>query len=96
MYKHGYFIAEIFWELWLFPLGLLIFKSGFIPKVLSVLLMVGCFGHLIVCLTIFLFPGYKAITIPGIAIAAVAEISCILWLLIKGVKDQKPASIEAS
>ncbi len=34
MQKYGIFIAQIFWGLWLFPLGLLVFKSGFIPKVL--------------------------------------------------------------
>jgi hypothetical protein len=98
LHKHGYFIAEIFWGLWLFPLGRLVFKSGsgVISKVLGVLLMVGCFGYLIECLTIFLVPSYKMITYPGLAIAAFAEISCILWLLIKGVEDQKPASIEAS
>ena len=95
MQKHGIFIAEIFWGLWLFPLGLLVFKSGFMPKVLGVLLMVGCFGYLIDCLTFFLFPSYKVITYPGIAISVVAEFSFIFWLLFKGVRDQQPATTEA-
>jgi len=96
MHRHGYVIAEIFWGLWLLPFGLLVFKSGFIPKVLGVLLMIGCFGYLIECLTTLLFPDYTMITYPGIAIAAVAEFSLIFWLLLKGVKDQKPDPIVAS
>jgi len=95
MHKQGYFIAEFFWGLWLFPFGLLMFKSGFMSKTLGVLLMAGCFGYLGECLVIFLFPGHKAMSDPGIAIAALAEISSILWLLIKGVKDPKTAVVKA-
>jgi len=96
MHKSGKYIAGIFWGLWLFPLGMLFFKSGFIPKVLSVLLMIGCFGYLINSLTFFFYQKYEAIifqitTTP----AGIAEILCILWLLIKGVKDQQPALSEA-
>jgi hypothetical protein len=98
MNKQGLFIAYIFYGLWMFPLGLLVFKSGsgFIPKALGILLMVGCFGYLVNFLAIFLSLNYKVITSLWMNIAIVAEILCILWLLIKGPKDQKPASIEAS
>ena len=98
MFKQGFNITYIFYGLWMFPLGLLIFKSGsgFIPKALGVLLMVGCFGYLVNFLEIFLFLNYKAITSLWITIAIIAEILCILWLLIKGPKEQKPASIQAN
>jgi hypothetical protein len=98
MNKQGFFTAYIFYGLWMFPLGLLVFKSGsdFIPKALGVLLMVGCFGYLVNFLEIFLSLNYKAITSLWMTIAIVAEILCILWLLIKGPKEQKPASIQAS
>ena len=46
LYNHGYQIAEIFWGLWLIPLGLLVYKSRFVPKVLGVLLIVGLIGLL--------------------------------------------------
>lgn len=39
IYAHGVFIAEIFWGLWLFPLGILIYRSGFIPKIFGILFM---------------------------------------------------------
>lgn len=89
MYTHGTMIAEIFWGLWLIPLGLLVFKSGFVPKILGVLLIIGCFGHLISFLSTFLFPDYSVILIPIAETAMIGEIPIFLWLLIKGVKDQQ-------
>ncbi|MEE9457078.1 MAG: DUF4386 domain-containing protein [bacterium] len=89
LHDHGVFIAQIFWGLWLFPLGFLVFKSGFLPRILGVLLMIGCFGYLIECFQFFLFPGYEVITYPGLAVATIAEFSLLFWLLIKGVNVQK-------
>jgi hypothetical protein len=82
----------------MFPLGMLVFKSGsgFIPKTLGVLLMVGCFGYLVNFLEVYLPLNYAVITSLWMNIAIVAEILCILWLLIKGPKDQNPVSIKAS
>jgi hypothetical protein len=91
LYNHGMYIAEIFWGLWLIPLGILVYKSRFVPKVLGVLLIVGCFGHLISFLSIFLFPGYRTILSPLGDTVMLGELPIFLWLLIKGVKDQKPA-----
>lgn len=98
MNKQGFSIAYIFYGLWMFPLGLLVFKSGsdFIPKALGISLMVGCFGYLVNFLAIFLSLNFNAITSLGMTFAIVAEMSCILWLLIKGPMDQEPAAIEAS
>jgi len=95
MYKHGIMIAEIFWGLWLIPLGLLVYKSRFVPKVLGVLLIVGCFGHLISFLSTFLFPDYSAILIPISGTAMIGELPIFLWLLIKGVKDQQLTTMDA-
>ena len=55
LHEYGIMIAYIFWGLWLFPLGYLVFKSGFLPKILGVLLMIGCFGYLIDFLHSFFF-----------------------------------------
>jgi Domain of unknown function (DUF4386) len=84
-------IASIFWGLWLFPFGYLVFKSGFLPKILGILLMFGCFGYLINFIGDFLFPNYgetimaKFITKPG----GIGEIGICVWLLIMGVKDSR-------
>lgn len=83
--KYGYFIAQQFFGLWLFPLGYVGYTSGYLPKVLSVLLMAACLGHLIQFLQVFLFPNAEAVTYPGLAVATVGEFSLCLWLLFRGV-----------
>jgi hypothetical protein len=94
IYQHGIMVAEIFWGLWLIPLGLLVYKSNFVPKVLGVLLIAGCFGHLLSFLSTFLFPDYSAILIPISETAMIGELPIFLWLLIKGVKDQQRSTTE--
>jgi hypothetical protein len=90
-YDNGNQIASVFWGLWLFPFGYLVFKSGFLPKILGILLMFGCFGYLIDFSGDFLFPNYqhsiipKYITKPG----GFGEIGICLWLLIVGVRENK-------
>jgi hypothetical protein len=91
LHSYGYMISQVFFGLWLLPLGYLVYKSGFLPRILGILLMLGCFGCLIEFFQTFLFPGSEWVTYPGLAIGAIAEISFCLWLLIKGVKDQQPA-----
>lgn len=90
LYKHGIFIVEIFWGLWLFPFGLLVYKSGYIPRIFGILLIFGGFGYVIASFTYLLFPSYGPIVSPIVTIpSAVGEFSIILWLLIKGVKNQR-------
>lgn len=84
----GMAMAQIFWGLWLFPLGLLVIKSDFIPKWIGYLLIVACFGYVVTSTAHFLLPDYVAVAAPFTAVAGtVAEFSIIFWLLIKGVKD---------
>jgi len=96
MYNNGIMVAEIFWGLWLIPLGILVYKSRFVPKVLGVLLIVGCFGHLLSFLSTFLFPDYSAILIPISEMVMFGEFPIFLCLLIKGAKDQQPSTRTAS
>ena len=82
LHKHGIFIAQIYWGLWLFPLGYLIFKSGFLPGILGVLLMIGCFGYVIDSAIFFLFPDFS-VNISQYTF--IGELLLPLWLVIKGV-----------
>jgi hypothetical protein len=82
LHEYGLSIASIFWGLWLFPMGYLIYRSGYIPKFLGVLLMIGCFGYLIDSLAIFLLPGSQ---VNVATFTFWGEILFPLWLLIKGV-----------
>ena len=61
LYETGIQIAKIFWGLWLFPFGYLVFKSDYIPKILGVLLIIAGFGYLIDSFTFFLFPTFPEI-----------------------------------
>lgn len=82
MHHGGIIIAQIFWGLWLFPMGYLVFKSGYIPKVIGILLMIGCFGYLLDSFTLILFPDL------GITFSEytfIGEVLLPLWLLFKGV-----------
>jgi nitrate reductase NapE component len=86
LHEYGYSIAVISWGFYLLPLGYLVFKSGYLPRILGVLLMLAGFCDLIQFFQIFLFPSYEVITYPGLAVALIAEFSFCLWLLIKGAK----------
>jgi len=102
IYKYGFLgIAQIFFGAWLFPLGYLVFKSGFLPRFLGVILMVHCVVWLLSTLQFFLFPGFIGITFVGITylsypIGFISEFGLSLWLLIMGAKDQKPAPVEVA
>ena len=58
LHEHGVFIAQIFWGLWLFPMGYLIFKSNFLPKALGILMIIGGFGYLVDSFVYFIFPNF--------------------------------------
>lgn len=86
LYEHGFIIAHIFFGLWLFPMGYLVFKSGFLPRFLGVLLIIACFGYLADFILFFLFPDV------GVKISEftfVGEVALLLWLLIKGVNVEQ-------
>ncbi len=86
---NGSLVSELFWGLWLLPFGYLVFKSGFLPRILGILLMIGCFGYLTEVFGRILFPvGYGAAGISNFIIipSALGEVGTCLWLLIKGVR----------
>ena len=87
---YGYLIAAISYGAYLLPLGYLVFKSGYLPRLLGVLLMIASFGQMIPLFQMSLLPGYDVITYPGLGVAVLAEFSFCLWLLIKGA--QMPAA----
>lgn len=92
--KNGFMVAQIFYGAWLFPLGYLVFKSGFLPRILGIVLMLHCAFWLMTTLQFFLLPGFEAITYISWPLGFIAEFGLTLWLLIMGAKEQKPASIE--
>lgn len=85
-YNNGLQVSQIFWGLWLFPFGYLVYKSGFLPKILGILLMAGCFGYLITFAGGLLSPGFNNTMISDIIgyPAPLGEFGICLWLLIMG------------
>ena len=88
LHRYGYVVGGIL-GLWLVPFGILVFRSGFLPRVLGVLLIAACFGYLADSLTPLLLPSYEDFVgrIANIPLT-LGEPAIILWLLIRGAKDQ--------
>ena len=84
MHDYGVFANEIFWGLWLFPFGLLVWRSGFLPRILGVFLFIACAAYLILSLTGILFPQYLTRVYSVVSPGMMGEGPILLWLLIKG------------
>lgn len=88
----GILIAQIFWGLWLFPFGILVIRSGFIPRFIGYLLFIAGCGYVADSFTILLLPAYRQFVDQVAGILEVAELSIILWLLIWGARPQPVSS----
>jgi hypothetical protein len=86
VYKTGFITAQLFFGTWLFPLGYLVYRSGYLPRLLGVLLVLDGIGVLVWFLQALLLPEYPAIAYPGLAVSFVAEVGLGLWLLVMGVR----------
>ena len=88
LHNHGILLAQVFWGLWLVPFGVLVFRSGFLPRILGVLLIIACFGYLAGSFAHILLPVYGQIVSRFAMVLTLGELPIMLWLLIKGAKDQ--------
>lgn len=84
----GLMVAAIFWGLWLFPFGMLVIRSRFIPRTLGVLLMVAGCAYLAASFTSLLLPRYANPVGQVAGILEAGELPIIFWLLIWGAKAQ--------
>lgn len=89
---NGYLIAQIFFGLWLFPLGLLAIRSGMFPRLLGQLLMAASTAYLLDVALQFLAPELAATVNPVlVTLFSVSEGSMLLYLLIRGARTPRPA-----
>ena len=82
LYNTGAWIAGIFMGLWLFPFSYLVYKSGYFPRILGVLVIITGFGYVIDSFAFFLFnfePNISMFTFLG-------EVVFLFWLVLKGAK----------
>jgi hypothetical protein len=83
----GFVISQMFFALWLLPLGYLVVRSGAFPKAFGYLLWVACLGYLVDLFVYFLAPGIEGSVLPLTAAAgAIGELGFIAWLLVKGAR----------
>ena len=93
MQHNGYLIASMFFGLWLLPLGYLVIKSGYFPRPLGALLIIGCFAYVASLFTQVFAPAAGRSTAPVfISIGGIAELCFLAWLLIKAVNAPAPGN----
>jgi Domain of unknown function (DUF4386) len=90
-FQTGFVMAQLFFSAWLFPLGWLVLRSGFLPRFLGWLLILDGVGVLVWFLQVFLAPEYPAISYPAWVVGFVAELGLALWLLVKGAGPTREA-----
>jgi len=88
LYKTGVVIAQVPYGVWLFPLGYLVLKSKFLPKVLGMLLIADGICQFVYVCQQLIFPGLAVIAYPCHVISFIAEFSLALWLAIKAVRPR--------
>jgi hypothetical protein len=77
-----------FWGLWLFPFGLLVMQSRFLPRVLGVLILVAGVAYCVTSTASLLWPEHKAVINRYVTPLYFGEMPIIFWLLIKGARER--------
>lgn len=83
-HNYGLEISTIFWGLWLFPLGWLVYKSEYFPKIIGISLCIGGFGYLINSFLKILFPDFNGLSMI-LEMMTFGELIFIIWFVAKGV-----------
>ena len=92
LHDYGNMVAQIFWGLWLFPFGICVLRSGFIPRFLGILLLIAAPGYLASSFGALVLPQYAPAIDKVARILTLAELPIIFWLLIWGAKPQRAAA----
>jgi len=86
----GYDIGIISFGTWLFPIGYLVIKSGYMPKVIGVFLMLGAIGYDLYLIINYTLPQYGGIAeMLELVPSSIGEFSFCLWLIFIGIKREK-------
>jgi hypothetical protein len=91
LHSQGLGIAELFWGLWLLPMGLLVYRSGFLPRLLGVLLVLNGVHYLAISLTSLVWPEAEVAVARWITPFQFGELVFMFWLLIVGARPPVPA-----
>ncbi len=86
MHQYGLQFVNIFFGLWLFPMAVLVIRSGYVPRVIGYFLLVTCLGYLLDFSIFFLAPHCKLVFSEY---TWMGEVMMVTWLLIKGVRQNE-------
>jgi hypothetical protein len=89
LHSQGITVTSIFWGLWLFPFGMLVIRSGFIPRVFGVLLMIAGSAYLASAFATLVVPETAPLVNTVAGPLEIAEVPIIFWLVIWGAKPPK-------
>jgi hypothetical protein len=89
--QKGVLVSEIFWGLWLLPLGALVYRSGFIPRFLGVWLFINGVAYLAISTTGLLLPQHLKLASTVATPVLFGEAAFMLWLLIVGARASSSA-----
>lgn len=95
LHGHGNYVNELFWGLWLFPFGVLVMRSRFLPRILGLWLLVNGAAYVVLSFIALLVPEYSELAFKAAMPALFGELAIMLWLVIKGAKVQ-PLAVPAS
>lgn len=86
LHQYGMQIIGIFFGLWLLPMGYLVIKSGYIPKLIGYFLLITCLAYLIDFIVFFLHPTFSVVFSEY---TWLGEVMMVTWLLTKGIKENE-------
>jgi len=95
MHGQGILANEVFWGLWLFPFGLLVYRSRFLPRILGVWLVLNCFAYLATSVTGILWPQYEQRVSNWLFPVMAGELAIMLWLIVMGARERESVSTAA-
>ncbi len=96
LHGQGITVVSIFWGLWLFPFGMLVIGSGFIPRVFGVLVFIAGVAHLVMCFVTLLLPRYAPPVSQVVGPLTLAEVPIVFWLLVWGARTSPVTASAAS
>lgn len=86
VHGQGIAVAQIFWGLWLFPFGVLVMRSGFIPRLPGVFLIVAGVANLVDACTLLFLPPSAHILSHVATVLEAGELPIVVWLVIWGAR----------
>jgi hypothetical protein len=79
----------MYWGVWLLPLGILVYRSGFLPRLLGVLVFIAGCTYVLNCLAYYFLPEHaRMIARASMLPQAAGEAGFTGWLLIKGARPE--------